>query len=233
MVAVLLSLVVLTPGQQPPGQLVTPPVSSTVPRRVHDIGVAMRGLLRAQARARTDLESYRFVQQMCSLFREVVRHPRWESSDRLMAYKAQLSARLRKVSQRLQTQLSRRQREAFHRAYEPDTLAATDRFAKELQWMGATLGGPAQLVTFAQGLSGASTVSASLALGGAGGAAVNDAQQLIELIQRTIMPEFWDRNGGPGTMVYYAPVHALVVRATRGVHQRLGGLLQGARRDGR
>ena len=233
MVAVLLSLVVLTPGQQPPGQLVTPPVSSTVPRRVHDIGVAMRGLLRAQARARTDLESYRFVQQMCSLFREVVRHPRWESSDRLMAYKAQLSARLRKVSQRLQTQLSRRQREAFHRAYEPDTLAATDRFAKELQWMGATLGGPAQLLTFAQGLSGASTVSASLALGGAGGAAVNDAQQLIELIQRTIMPEFWDRNGGPGTMVYYAPVHALVVRATRGVHQRLGGLLQGARRDGR
>ena len=233
MVAVLLSLVVLTPGQQPPGQLVTPPVSSTVPRRVHDIGVAMRGLLRAQARARTDLESYRFVQQMCSLFREVVRHPRWESSDRLMAYKAQLSARLRKVSQRLQTQLSRRQREAFHRAYEPDTLAATDRFAKELQWMGATLGGPAQLVTFAQGLSGASTVSASLAVGGAGGAAVNDAQQLIELIQRTIMPEFWDRNGGPGTMVYYAPVHALVVRATRGVHQRLGGLLQGARRDGR
>ena len=193
----------------------------------------MRGLLRAQARAKTDLESCRLVQQMCSLFREVVRHPRWESSDRLMAYKAQLSARLRKVSQRLQSQLSRRQREAFRWAYEPDMLAATDRFAKELQWMGATLGGPAQLVTLALGLSGASSVSTSPALDGAGGAAVNDAQQLIELIQRTIMPEFWDRNGGPGTIIYYAPVHALVVRATRGVHQRLGGLLQGARRDGR
>ena len=140
MVAVLLSLVVLTPGQQPAGQPVDPPVPSTTPRRVHDIGVEMRGLLRAQARARTDLESGRLVQQMCSLFQEVVRHPRWESSDRLMAYKAQLSARLRKVSQRLQSQLSRRQREAFRWAYEPDMLAATDRFAKELQWMGATLG---------------------------------------------------------------------------------------------
>ena len=233
MVAVLLSLMVLTPGQQPAGQSVDPPVPLIAPRRVHDIGVEMRGLLRAQARARTDLESCRLVQQMCSLFREVVRHPRWESSDRLMAYKAQLSARLRKVSQRLQSQLSRRQREVFRRAYEPDMLAATDRFAKELQWMGATLGGPAQLFTLAQGLSGASSVSTSPALDGAGGAAVNDAQQLIELIQRTIMPEFWDRNGGPGTIVYYAPVHALVVRATRGVHQRLGGLLQGARRGGR
>ena len=232
MIAVLLSLVVLTPGQQPAGQRVTAPVSPTVPRRVHDIGVEMRGLLRAQARAKTDLESCRLVQQMCILFREVVRHPQWESSERLMAHKAQLSARLRKVSQRLQSQLSRRQREVFRRTYEPDILAATDRFAKELQWMGATLGGPAQLVAFATGLSGASTGSAAPALDAAGGAAVNDAQQLIELIQRTIMPEFWDRNGGPGTIVYYAPVHALVVRAARGVHQRLGGLLQGAARRG-
>ena len=234
MAAVLFSLVILIPGQQSAGPAVRQPVRSTAPRRVHDIGVEMRRLLRAQARARSDLESSRSVEQMCTLFQEVVRHPRWESSDRLLAYKAQLSARLRKVSLGLQRQLSRRQREAFRRTYEPEILAATDRFAEELQWMAATLGGPAQLVAYAQGLSGTSSAFGQRPVGAAGGRATADeGQQLVELIQRTIMPEFWDRNGGAGTIVYYAPLHALVVRATREVHQRLDGLFQGARRGGR
>ncbi|MEE3371428.1 MAG: hypothetical protein VX346_18990 [Planctomycetota bacterium] len=230
----LFSLLVLIPGQHPAVSAVTPPVTVIAPRRVHDIGVEMRRLLRAQARARSDLESFRSVQQMCALFREVVHHPRWESSDRLLVYKSQLSARLRKVSQSLQRRLSRRQRAMFRRTYQPEILALTDRFAEELQWMGTTFGGPAQLVAYAQGAPETTLSGAQHLVGGGGGrATVDEGQQLIELIQRTIMPEFWDRNGGPGTIAYYAPLHALVVRATRGVHQRLEGLLEGARRGGR
>ena len=232
--SLLFSLLVLLPGQQPAVSAVAPPVKSIAPRRVHDIGVEMRRLLRTQARARSDRESYRSVQQICALFREVVHHPRWESSDRLLAYKAQLSARLRKVLQSQQRRLLRRQRAVFRRTYEPEILAATDRFAEELQWMGTTFGGPTQLVAYAQGVSETTLDGTQRSVGGAGGrATVDEGQQLIELIQRTIMPEFWDRNGGPGTIVYYAPLHALVVRATRGGHRRLEGVLEGARRGGR
>ena len=232
--AVLFSLLSLIPGQQAADPVLLPPATLATPRRVHDIGVEVRQLLRAQARASTDVASHGYVRQMCVLFQEIVRHPRWQWSDRLLAYKAQLSARLRKVSRRLEYQLSRRQRALFRRTYRPEVLAATDRLAEELQWMGATLGGPAQLVAYAQG-SSETLANRSQRTSGAtgGGAATDEGLQLIELIQRTITPEFWDVNGGPGTIVYYAPLHALVVRATAGVHHRVGGLLQGARRGAR
>ncbi len=78
---------------------------------------------------------------------------------------------------------------------------------------------------------------ASLATGGSlapaepypwlGGAAEREAANLIELIRRTIKPEHWDVNGGPGAMYFYAPTYSLVVRASLEVHWAIGGL-QGA-----
>src|SRR5207253_10728677 len=53
---------------------------------------------------------------------------------------------------------------------------------------------------------------------------------LVALIERTINPAFWDVNGGPGTIVYYAPLQCLVVRATAEVHGNIGGLVGGLRR---
>jgi len=198
------------------------PRTAAPPRRVHDIGLEMRYLLRAHARARSDAENYRYIRQMCALFREIVRHPRLELSDRLQAYKAQLSARLRNTSRDLQRALPRRQRATLQGWSEPGVLAATDRLAAELQWMGTTLGGPAQLLSYA-------SVSDAEQRGAGGGATADEGQQLVELIQRTISPEFWDVNGGPGTIVYYAPLRVLVVRATSEFHHRVGRLLGGVR----
>ncbi len=64
-----------------------------------------------------------------------------------------------------------------------------------------------------------------------GGAAVAAAQgaALVELIERTISPDIWDVNGGPATVVYFAPRHALVVRAPSEIHDRVDGLLRGLR----
>jgi hypothetical protein len=58
-------------------------------------------------------------------------------------------------------------------------------------------------------------------------------EALVELIERTIAPEFWDVHGGPGTIIYYRPLHVLVVRATSEVHGHVGGLLGAARDAGR
>ena len=53
--------------------------------------------------------------------------------------------------------------------------------------------------------------------------------ELVELIQHTIAPQSWDVNGGNGTIIYFSPRHAIVVRQTDDVHEDLGGVLRGLR----
>lgn len=57
-------------------------------------------------------------------------------------------------------------------------------------------------------------------------------QHLVDLIQKTIAPSTWDVNGGLGTIYYWRPGRALVVRQTGEVHHQMGGLLQQLRRAG-
>ena len=61
--------------------------------------------------------------------------------------------------------------------------------------------------------------------GGRAQQAPNNAQALVELIQTTISPDSWDVNGGESTVFYYAPRHALVIRAPAEVHSRTRRLL--------
>jgi len=65
-----------------------------------------------------------------------------------------------------------------------------------------------------------------------GGAAAENGQALVDLIQATIAPGVWDVNGGQATIFYFAPVHALVVRAPGEVHHQAAGLLDNVRRVG-
>jgi hypothetical protein len=48
------------------------------------------------------------------------------------------------------------------------------------------------------------------------------AQQLIDLIQRTVEPASWDVNGGPGSISYYAPTRSLIIRNTAELHSVMG-----------
>jgi hypothetical protein len=62
-------------------------------------------------------------------------------------------------------------------------------------------------------------------LAGGTAAELAGARSLIDLITRTIEPDSWAENGGRGTISYFAPVHALVVRNTIHVHEQIGGAL--------
>ena len=59
----------------------------------------------------------------------------------------------------------------------------------------------------------------------AGANELQNAQELIELIQRTIEPQSWDVNGGEGSARYFQPLMVLVIRQTGEVHHQLGGSL--------
>jgi hypothetical protein len=67
--------------------------------------------------------------------------------------------------------------------------------------------------------------SQSAPRGAAGGRGEEDnAEELIELIRTTVAPQSWDTAGGPGSIYYYRPVHALVIHQTQEVHWLIGGL---------
>lgn len=60
----------------------------------------------------------------------------------------------------------------------------------------------------------------------------DNGEQLIDLIQTTIRPGSWERNGGPGTIYYWRNQRAIVVRQMGDVHDDIGDLLQQMNRLG-
>ena len=82
--------------------------------------------------------------------------------------------------------------------------------SQNMQLAGFASGGPLAFFSQTHGANG-------------GGIIESNANDLIRLIQSTIEPSFWDVNGGVGTIVFYAPLNALVVRATEDIHYKIGG----------
>jgi hypothetical protein len=52
-----------------------------------------------------------------------------------------------------------------------------------------------------------------------------NAALLIDTITATVEPLSWESRGGPGTIRYYAPLGALIVRQSTEVHPLLRGSL--------
>ena len=189
-------------------------------RRYHEINRDLRALLREQATAKTPGQQTLVIRKLVRLYGEICQHPGLATSDTLKSYRIKLRGRLLRIQQELERDIARQEKRSgqpaaggISRARLAD--AATKAMADQLSLIGYSLGGPGKV--FSQG-------------GAMGPPDYGPA--LVELIQRTIAPGFWDVNGGPGTIVYYAPLRALVVRATGEIHGNLRGALGGLRRAG-
>lgn len=77
--------------------------------------------------------------------------------------------------------------------------------------LGTLSGGPGQLFDYA---------------GGRFAPPWDHGEDLVELITTVINPQFWRRNGGPGTIHYYRPSMVLVIRATQQGNEEVGDLLE-------
>lgn len=157
------------------------------------------------------------IQRLCELHAEMVSDSRYSTSDALKSYRAKVWSRLTRIKQQLQREIARESgKPAPDQASEEPLRMLAASLASTLSLADQAAGGPGGL----------------LARGGAAQIESN-AQSLIELIERTIDPDFWDVNGGPGTIVYYPNLQCLVIRATGEVHGKIGGVLGGARDAGR
>ena len=209
------------------------------PRRFHEINRDMRDLIRRHARAESDAESAESTRRMCRLYLEIKHDSRLASSRTLKTYQAKLWSKLKQIEADLERQFAQDKRLGRKRpALSPEEWAspgakmareASGSLAGTYSLVGSSLGGPGQLFAHGGSFGGGSFGGGSFG-GGAGPADLGPA--LVELIQRTIAPDFWDVVGGPGTIVYFAPLRVIVVRATTDVHHRIGGAVGGLRRAG-
>ena len=188
------------------------------PRPLHAIQAEISDLLKREAKAREPAVRAEIVRRMCALHREIVRDARFATSDALAEYRVRLWSRLKRVEGELKRQLARAQRDAMPAAapHDPDSQAVAESLATSLSLLDQSQGGPGYLLGF-----------------GGRAAPPDHGQELVELIEQTINPAFWDTNGGPGTIVYYAPLKCIVVRATSEVHGNIGGLVGGLRAAGK
>jgi hypothetical protein len=72
------------------------------------------------------------------------------------------------------------------------------------------------------------------ALAGAfGGQAITDhGPELVDLIESVIAPHTWEKNGGFGSIFYFAPLRVIVVRSTGDVHGDVGNVIGNLRAAG-
>jgi len=200
-------------------------------RKFHEINADLRALFRRESQARSDAERAVAIYEMTELYHEIRRDPRLDLSETLTTYKIKLWSRLSRIKADINKHISRAERASGD---EPPTLQELSSLSQteqldasfsaastsgHLEMAGSAMGGPASV--FSQGSA-------------RGGRAIPDfGPGLVALIERTISPEFWDTNGGPGTIVYYQPLMCLVVRATTEVHHAIGGATGALRAAGR
>lgn len=90
--------------------------------------------------------------------------------------------------------------------------------------------GKVDLFAQQQGIGNVAAGMRDVGFGQQGMGPADNGQQLVDLIQQVIAPTSWEVNGGPGTIYYWRPVHAMVVRQTDEVHENIADLLQQLRR---
>lgn len=186
-------------------------------RPYHDLYQEMNASLRDEAAAGNLGERGQAIRALCALHAEIVADPRFDKSNKLKEYRAKIWSRLLRTKADLNRDLARdRNAPPLDADAEAAALQAADSLAASLALADYSLGGPGYL----------------LARGG-GPIAGDNGQALVDLITRTINPQFWDVAGGPGAIVYYAQWQCLVVTATAEIHGNLGGVLGGIRRAGK
>ena len=196
-----------------------------------------RAFVLRETGATTSRDRASAIEDLCDLYEELKQDPRLRTSAVLQGYKAKYYGRLQRLKRELEGEIKRKERQASRasnqslqagafpdRGYRPTDQAvleaeAAGSFSEQFPLLFAANGGPTPLFWYAGGRYG-------------GGVNQDYGDDLVRLIQRTIKPEFWDVNGGPGSIYFYRPLNALVIRATSEVHRDVGGGLDGLRKAG-
>lgn len=181
---------------------------------------AVRATLRRWARP-TDTQADQAAREFLRLHEELQADAKLSRSQRAY-FLGKVRIRLAQLSDQISKRIARAKRLAENR--KPQSVELPEGKAGALAQR--QFGGPAGGLMAGGGMGGRPFG------GGAGMQAPDYGQELVELIQTVIRPETWDVNGGPGTIYYWYPGRALVIRQMGEVHEEIGGALEQLRRAG-
>ncbi len=182
------------------------------------------------------------VVDLCMIHRELVFDSRYSTHQQMQNLRAQVASRLKGYRDELKVTMKRRQRQEdkdrkarvkkkadpaddFVLEHEADSdqsaepiveLSEEDQFIRDtmsssMYSMGQVTGGPTQVFGY---------------LSGNFAPPWDYSDELIDLIESTINPDFWKTNGGDGEIRYYDPSQILVVSASAQVHDQLSDMLE-------
>lgn len=178
-------------------------------RSVTAIRNDFRDSMRNEAKTRGTKAHKSAIGRLIRLHREMVAHSTFENGFALKESRTLLQSRLVRIERDL--------RKAHDYPRKPARVAAKPPLAQFMP--GGNQGNANQ--------GGANQQGGGL---GANGQLPDIGPELADLIQTVIDPKFWDVNGGPGSIVYFQPLRALVVTATAEVHANLAGVFNQMRK---
>ncbi len=229
------------PGAEPAGSppaLVPATLQSQAPeqpdqaapsaRTGRELMAACRAALQRWARP-SDEQAQQAAVELLGLYHELQQDTELAVSQR-EGLRLVVRRRLLALAQQIERQVAVRREGAGAEAQVPPTVQAAQQkgvLAQQGAWPGMGPGmrpGGRAPGMMAPGMMGP--------MGGAGNQPADAGEQLADLIRQTVAPDMWIEMGGPGSMYYWVPGRALVVRQTDQVHEQIADLLRQLRRAG-
>ena len=212
---------VTTPSAAVEEQLLVPPRTGT------DLRDAVRSAMRRWARADSK-QAEPAAREFLTLYREIEADDRLARTQRL-ELGTKLRSRLFKLSEQITRRAAIEKRLAKNR--QPKSVDAASLGNGVLAQIGGfgRPGGIAMPGFAGAGFGGPGPGGGMMGggpFGGGGRYSYDHGPELVDLIQQTIAPHTWDVNGGLGSIYYWRPGRAMVIRQTGDVHGQVGGLLQ-------
>jgi hypothetical protein len=187
-----------------------PAEGENVPHRsLSAIQADLRKALRAEAISRRTGQNTPEVIRLVELYKEMAEHPKRDTSLVLKRMGLRLRSRLKELRDHIERETSRQDRNKNKNDESADLTAPEDRVLAQQVAPGGAPGAGAR----------------PAAPAGAAVGTIDYGPELAELIQATVSPATWDINGGPGAIVYYAPLRVLVVSAPGEVHGGVADVL--------
>jgi hypothetical protein len=199
------------------GLLAAEPAAAPAVRSLTAIRTDVSDALRAEATTRRAGNNTPQVMRLVDLYLEMAAHPRRDTSPLLADLGEQVRLRLKTVREQIERRNPKKNSLA-KKSSQPATVAGkTENQVLAQQLPPAGAGG--QQRAGAQGLAVAVAPSIPARPTDLG-------PELVELIEAVISPSTWKINGGNGAIVYYSPLHVLVVSAPGDVQSQVGGALK-------
>jgi hypothetical protein len=205
-----------SPAAQPAQQSPSPSgKQAPSPRAGAELREAVHAALRHWAQP-SDQQADAAAREFLALYKDLQVDKQLSSSQReYLTGKTRM--RLEQLSQQISKRIARQKRLAQSEAAKPAQDAANGDSLNSPGGAGPT----------------ASAVASTTPAGALGGAGAGDAgQDLVDLIQTVIRPASWDVNGGNGSIYYWYPGKALVIRQTGEIHGEIYDVLEQLRRAG-